>query len=130
MPFEFDIHAVIETDNAPALEYKIHQQFLGVRINKINLRKEFFRVSLNEIRLAVEKLEQGKDVKGTVTWTEKAKAQQYFDSLHIDSDSLVKDKWLSVAQARARLFAERRERAALKASMAIETDDENNGAIA
>jgi len=130
VPFEFDIHAVIETDNAPALEYKIHQQFLGVRINKINLRKEFFRVSLNEIRLAVEKLEQGKDVKGTVTWTEKAKAQQYFDSLHIDSDSLVKDKWLSVAQARARLFAERRERAALKASMAIETDDENNGAIA
>jgi len=129
VPFEFDIHAVIETDNAPALEYKIHQQFLGVRINKINLRKEFFRVSLTDIRLAVEKLDQGKDIKGTVTWTEKAKAQQYLDSLHIDSDSLVKEKWLSVAQARARLFAERRERAALKAPIASETDDDDGANV-
>ena len=59
VPFEFDIHAVIETENAPMLEYKIHQQFLSARMNKINLRKEFFRASLNEIRQVVEKLEQG-----------------------------------------------------------------------
>ncbi len=108
-------------------QYKIHQQFLGTRMNKINLRKEFFRVSLSEIRQAVEKLDPRKDLKGTVTWTEKAKAQQYFDSLHIDSDSQVKEKWFSVAQARARLFAERRERAFLKAQSLSESEDGVNG---
>jgi hypothetical protein len=127
VPFEFDIHAVIETDNAPALEYKIHQQFLGMRMNKVNLRKEFFRINLNDIRQVVEKLDQGKDVKGTVTWTEKAKAQQYFDSVHIDGDSLVKEKWFAVAHARAQLFAERRERASLRASSAAEAGDNANG---
>ena len=110
VPFEFDIHAVIETDHAPMLEYKIHQQFLPMRMNKINLRKEFFRVGLNDIRQAVEKLEQGKDFLGTVTWTEKAKAQQYYDSLDIEHDPQAQDKWLK----RARLLAERRERATLR----------------
>jgi hypothetical protein len=120
VPFEFDIHAVIETENAPTLEYKIHQHFLAARMNKINLRKEFFRVSLNDIRQMVEKLEQGKDSNGAVTWTEKAKAQQYYDSLDIDHDPEVKDKWLK----RARLLAERRERAALRLSVA---EDLQNG---
>jgi hypothetical protein len=110
VPFEFDIHAVIETDHAPMLEYKIHQQFLPMRMNKINLRKEFFRVGLNDIRQAVEKLEQGKDFLGTVTWTEKSKAQQYYDSLDIEHDPQAQDKWLK----RARLLAERRERATLR----------------
>jgi cellobiose-specific phosphotransferase system component IIB len=123
VPFEFDIHAVIETENAPVLEYKIHQQFLGARINKINLRKEFFRVSLNELRQAVEMLEQGKDFNGAVTWTEKAKAQQYYDSLDIDHDPEVKDKWLK----RACLLAERRERATLRSSVAENLQNGPNG---
>ena len=114
VPFEFDIHAVIETENAPMLEYKIHQHFLGARINKINLRKEFFRLGLNEIRQAVEKLEQGKDFNGAVTWTEKAKAQQYYESVDIDRDPEVRAKWLK----RTRLLAERRERAAFRLSVA------------
>ena len=114
VPFEFDIHAVIETENAPMLEYKIHQQFIATRMNKINLRKEFFRVGLNDIRQAVEKLEQGKDFVGTVTWTERAKAQQFYESLDIEHDPGVKDKWLK----RARLLAERRERAALRSAFA------------
>lgn len=123
VPFEFDIHAVIETDHAPALEYKLQKQFLGMRINKINLRKEFFRVSLDDIRQGVIKLEQGKDFNGTVTWTEKAKAQQYYDSLDIEHDSQAKEKWLK----RARLIAERRERAASRPSVSNdrETDEDS-----
>jgi hypothetical protein len=123
VPFEFDIHAVIETENAPTLEYKIHQQFLAVRMNKINLRKEFFRVSLNEIRQVVGKLEQGKDFNGAVTWTEKAKAQQYYESLDIDHDAEVKDKWLK----RTRLLAERRERAAFRLSLAEDLQNRGHG---
>ena len=123
VPFEFDIHAIIETENAPTLEYKIHQQLLAARMNKINLRKEFFRVSLNDIRQMVERLEQGKDFNGAVTWTEKAKAQQYFDSLDIDHDAEIKDKWLK----RARLMAERRERAALRLAVAQDLQNAGNG---
>ena len=123
VPFEFDIHAVIETDHAPMLEYKIHQQFLPMRMNKINLRKEFFRVGLNDIRQAVEKLEQGKDFLGTVTWTEKAKAQQYYDSLDIEHDPQAQDKWLK----RARLLAERRERATLRLSVSDDAQPGANG---
>jgi F0F1-type ATP synthase membrane subunit b/b' len=123
VPFEFDIHAVIETDHAPALEYKLQKQFLGMRLNKINLRKEFFRVSLDDIRQGVIKLEQGKDFNGTVTWTEKAKAQQYYDSLDIEHDSQAKEKWLK----RARLIAERRERAVSRPSVSNdrETDEDS-----
>jgi hypothetical protein len=123
VPFEFDIHAVIETENAPTLEYKIHQQFLAARMNKINLRKEFFRVSLNDIRQMVEKLEHGKDFHGAVTWTEKAKAQQYYESLDIDHDPEVKDKWFK----RARLLAERRERATLRLAVADNEQPGPNG---
>ncbi|MGD1277645.1 MAG: DUF4041 domain-containing protein [Tepidisphaeraceae bacterium] len=104
VPFEFDIHAVIETDDAPALEQKIQQQFLEMRINKINLRKEFFRVSLDDIRERVESLEQGKDFLGKVTWSEKARAQQYYDSLDIERDPIARERWLK----RTRLLVERR----------------------
>lgn len=123
VPFDFDIHAVIETENAPTLEYKIHQQFLAARLNKINLRKEFFRLTLNEIRQVVGKLEQGKDFSGAVTWTEKAKAQQYYESLDIDHDPEVKDKWLK----RTRLLAERRERATFRLSPTEELKNDPSG---
>ena len=124
VPFEFDIHAVIETDNAPALEYKIHQQFLPARMNKVNLRKEFFRVNLEDIRQGVNRLELGKDFTGTVIWTEKAKAQQFYDSLSIDRDAQSKEKWLQ----RARVLAERRERNVPKPSVS-EEDEEITGTV-
>jgi hypothetical protein len=114
---------VIETDNAPALEYKIHQQFIHARMNKINLRKEFFRVSLDDIRQGVNRLELGKDFLGTITWTEKAKAQQFYDSLDIDKDTNAKEKWLQ----RARLLAERRERNIFRMSISEEAEAESNG---
>jgi hypothetical protein len=123
VPFEFDFHAVIETENAPALEYKLHQLLLAARMNKINLRKEFFRLNLNEIRQMVSKLELGKDFKGTVTWTEKAKAQQYYESLDIDKDAQAKEKWLEAARQRV----ERRERMLARMPVAQVEAMETNG---
>jgi hypothetical protein len=98
VPFEFDIHAVIETNDAPALEYKLHQQFMALKINKVNLRKEFFRVRLVDIQKYVELLQKGKDFSG-VTWTEKAKAQQYYDSMDIERDSTKTETWLKRMRA-------------------------------
>jgi hypothetical protein len=46
VPFEFDVHAMISTDDAPGLERQMHNQFEIDRINKVNTRKEFFRIDL------------------------------------------------------------------------------------
>lgn len=119
VPFEFDIHAVIETEDAPALEYKIHKHFVDARVNRINLRKEFFRVSLDEIRKRVEGLEQGRDFVGTVMWSEKARAQQYYDSLDIERDSDARQKWLN----RTKLLAERRHGSAVRLLPASGVED-------
>src|SRR5437868_1312032 len=50
VPFEFDVHAFIRCEDAPALEAKLHKHFVLAQINKVNHRKEFFRVDLKHIR--------------------------------------------------------------------------------
>lgn len=49
VPFDFDVHAIIYTEDAPALEATLHRAFHHRRVNRINERKEFFKASLNEI---------------------------------------------------------------------------------
>lgn len=56
VPFSFDTHAMIYSDEAPALENALHREFSDRRINSSNMRKEFFRVSLEEVEDAVERL--------------------------------------------------------------------------
>lgn len=53
VPFEFDVHAIISTPDAPALENALHRNFASRRLNRVNERKEFFHVSLEEIESAV-----------------------------------------------------------------------------
>jgi hypothetical protein len=55
VPFGFDVHAIIYSPDAPALEHALHQEFAHLRVNMVNRRKEYFRVSLEHIRQAVEK---------------------------------------------------------------------------
>ena len=54
VPFQFDIHAIIYSENAPQLEYELHKKFAERRLNRVNHRKEFFRVSLDEIEAFVK----------------------------------------------------------------------------
>jgi hypothetical protein len=53
VPFGFDVHAMIYSENAPALECKLHQHFADRRVNLVNFRREFFHVTLQEIIDAV-----------------------------------------------------------------------------
>ncbi len=53
VPFPFDVHAMIFSDDAPALETVLHQHFDAQRVNRINPRKEFFRIDLDEIKKVV-----------------------------------------------------------------------------
>jgi hypothetical protein len=56
VPFAFDVHAMIYSEDAPALEHLLHDHFDDLRINKVNYRKEFFRLPLERLRaVAAEK---------------------------------------------------------------------------
>jgi hypothetical protein len=50
VPFGFDVHAMVYSEDAPALESAFHQQFADRSINPMNPRKEFFRVSIDELQ--------------------------------------------------------------------------------
>jgi phage-related minor tail protein len=80
VPFSFDVHAMIFSDDAPALEKQLHRHFMLSQLNKINPRKEFFKVSLEQIRNEIEKLNF------TVKWTMTAEAKHYRESLVIEKD--------------------------------------------
>ena len=56
VPFSFDTHAMIYSDEAPTLEGALHREFADRRINMSNFRKEFFRVKLEEVEEAVTRL--------------------------------------------------------------------------
>ena len=50
VPFPFDLHAMLYSDNAPELEFALHQLFADRRLNLVNPRREFYReVELDEI---------------------------------------------------------------------------------
>ncbi|MCU6243885.1 GIY-YIG nuclease family protein [Enterobacter asburiae] len=75
VPFDFDVHAMISCDDAPALEKTLHDHLESYRINRINLRKEFFRVELSRIIDEVERHH------GQVEYIADPVALQYLQSL-------------------------------------------------
>lgn len=56
VPFLFDTHAIIYSDDAPTLERALHAEFEPVRINAQNYRKEFFKAKLDDVESAVKRL--------------------------------------------------------------------------
>lgn len=75
VPFNFDVHAMIFTEDAPALEAALHSAFESKKLNKINTRREFFKVSLGEIKEEVRK-----NFDKTVEWVDVPEAEQYRQS--------------------------------------------------
>lgn len=56
VPFTFDTHAIIYSDDAPSLEKALHGAFESTRINIQNYRKEFFRAGIDEVETVVRRL--------------------------------------------------------------------------
>lgn len=81
VPFEFDVHAMISCDDAPALEYALHNKLSSERMNKVNLRKEFFKTDLNKIIQCVE------EHHGKVEYVADPAALQYYRSLEIAEEA-------------------------------------------
>lgn len=79
VPFEFDVHAMIFSDDAPTLENTLHRHFRDRELNKVNHRKEFFRVDIEEIEEVVKN-----NHNNTVEFTKIPVAEQYWESQNID----------------------------------------------
>lgn len=78
VPFNFDIHALIFSDNAPALEAALHRTFADKRLNYINNRREFFRVPLEDIKKVVHENHDK-----IVEFVDVAPAEQYRQTLRM-----------------------------------------------
>jgi len=81
VPFYFDVHAMIFSDDAPSLENALHKTFHNRRLNMVNLRREFFHVTLEEIEEVVKK-----NFNKPVEFTKLALAEQYRQSLMLKSN--------------------------------------------
>ncbi len=77
VPFDFDVHGMIYSDNAPELENAIHKKLESKRMNLVNYRAEFFKTSLREIEQIVR--EQGLNVE----LTQVAEAKEYRETLSL-----------------------------------------------
>ncbi|MEG2848087.1 MAG: GIY-YIG nuclease family protein [Bacilli bacterium] len=81
VPFPFDVHAMIYSEDAPGLENKIHKEFNNKSTNLVNLRKEFFNVTLDEVENFV------KENYGEFKLTKIAVADQYRQTLKMREEN-------------------------------------------
>jgi len=80
VPFTFDVHAMIYSDDAPSMESNLHKVFANKRVNLVSGRKEFFNVTLNEIKKEVMKFAR------MTRFTETAEAKEYYQSKAIRAE--------------------------------------------
>lgn len=76
VPFNFDVHAMIFTEDAPKLEAALHRAFDDKKLNMVNTRREFFNVTLEEVEAVVKQ-----NYDKTVEFTRTPPAEQYRQSL-------------------------------------------------
>lgn len=79
VPFEFDVHALVYSEDAPRLENLLHKELAGHQVNRVNDRKEFFRVDLGTIERAVNKHH------GRFSLTRAAEAREFRESMALST---------------------------------------------
>ena len=84
VPFPFDVHAFIYSEDAPKLENALHRQFNEKRVNLINQKREFFNVTLNEIE---DFIKNNYQIDFHVTRF--AEAEQYRQTLSLRSNNII-----------------------------------------
>ena len=77
VPFKFDVHSFIFSQDAVQLESDLHAALESKRVNKVNPRKEFFKVSLDDLEKLVEKYDPAAEFNRTM------QAEQYYQSLSV-----------------------------------------------
>lgn len=79
VPFRYDVHAIIFSEDAPQLEASLHRTFSHRRVNKVNERKEFFNVSLAQIKKVVTK-----NCNAVIEFTMLTEAKEYRETKAIE----------------------------------------------
>lgn len=77
VPFPFDYHAYIWTEDAPALEKALHHHFDDKRLNLENHRKEFFQITIDEIQSEIDTLKVQLCITAEIRWTLLAEAKDF-----------------------------------------------------
>lgn len=80
VPFSFDVHAMISSNDAPSLEAELHRALSHCRVNRVNPRKEFFRTTLDEIAAIVRKNH------GEIAYVADVEALEYRQSLTMSDE--------------------------------------------
>lgn len=75
VPFKFDVHSFIFSEDAVSLENKMHRILENNRVNKVNPRKEFFNISIDELENIVYEIEP------TAEFTKTMLAEEYRQSI-------------------------------------------------
>lgn len=82
VPFPFDVHAMVQCEDAPRLENALHRELTSYRVNRVNLRKEYFSVELNIILAAVRRHH------GVIEYIAEPEALEYRESQNISPEEL------------------------------------------
>ena len=80
VPFRYDVHMMISSDDAPALESALHKELHKLRVNKVNARREFFKVDIDTIAKLVQKYH------GKVDYVATPEALEYNESLNMSEE--------------------------------------------
>ncbi|WP_214857968.1 DUF4041 domain-containing protein [Exiguobacterium sp. s191] len=84
VPFTFDIHAMVFSEDAPTLENKLHHRFATKRVNQVNLRKEFFKVEIEQIAKVIKE-----EFDETLEITLAAQAEDYYRTLQLRESAII-----------------------------------------
>jgi hypothetical protein len=98
VPFNFDVHSMIFSNDAPKLESALHREFESRRLNSVNKRREYFKVTIDEIEAVIKRNHDQ-----TVEFIKTAEAEEFRESLllnkqHSDSNNEIQ---IALAQAAA-----------------------------
>ena len=90
VPFKFDVHSFIFSEDAVSLENKLHTILNDKRVNKVNMRKEFFHIDINELESLVNELDPSAEFNKTMLAEEFRQSQSadapYTSDYHEDAD--------------------------------------------
>ena len=82
VPFKFDVHSFIFSEDAVSLENTLHQRLDSQRVNKITTRKEFFRCNIDDLEKLVY------EIQPSASFIKTMLAEQYRMTLQIEKENI------------------------------------------
>lgn len=95
VPFKFDVHSFIFSDDAVGLETELHKRLDAKRVNKVNRRKEFFYSTVDELEALVSEIDPTAEFNKTMLAEDFRQSlssdENYTTDIEFDSDDEEED---------------------------------------